>query len=473
MRGFSFFFLFLFLYLLTTPGHLYTWDSEISYYTTHAIVVRGDLRVPDYPITVRDAAGNSTGRYGLLQAILCLPIYCVGLILDWTVGKPDFLPNHWRITMTTTFNQWVGALGLVLFLKILVRLGCSIRPAFAMTLVFGFASPWWTYSRDLFRQPLGAVLILWCILEAVKYREHHRVRNVLSFGLSLGLSVTNRITSIVTWPGLLLLLITPGQKFSRGRIIQGTLLLVTTLALGIGLQIATNYYRFGDWWGPAYESRTFGFHVLRQSLPEFFISPGRGLLLFAPPLLFIVHAFFSIWKSDRWLASGLALTVLSKLALYCLYDDFRGGVNPGPRYLLPIIPVMFLMVALFVCREWNDRVLRSTGLVLAGIGFIANGFNSLIHYQPTLTFWDQLLRALGFPNYEQWPAFDASKDFYDILIGRWIIDGRWGVLAAYLALLTSGILFSVWRIRSVLNGTPGLSAGADSANLERNRRADL
>jgi hypothetical protein len=297
---------------------------------------------------------------------------------------------------------------------------------------------------------LSGVLILWAIAEALEYHRSGKAAHLARFAATFPLAVINRITSVVTWPGLIALAILPERrKEGPSRAWKICLVSALLMLLGCGIQVATNYWRFGHWWGPSYENRHFSLLYLRESLPEFLVSPTRGLLLFAPPLVLIAQGIRASWKKDRRVTIGLLMVAMSKFMLFALYEDFRGGVNPGPRYLLPIIPVFFLFIGILAGGEWQCAFFRRTLLSLGALGFVVNGFNSLVHYQSTLTFWDQILRAWGFP-YEQWPPFNPALDFQDVLIGRWVITGRFGVLLGFSVPILAGIGFCLWKVTADL-----------------------
>ncbi len=287
------------LYLLTTPGHLYTVDSEVSFETTQSLVENGTLEVSSSKITVTDAQGKSTGRYGLLQMILCIPLYLLGDGLEVLIPEPTYLYENWRVTCVATFNQFIAAIGLVFFYSILRTLGSCHGACFAATISLGFATPWWTYSRDLFRQPIAGVLFLWAIWGILKYGKTQRKGLLIQTGVVTGLSVWNRLTAVVAWPGLFVLLISRIWGENRRTILRVTVSILFLAVLGISLQIATNYWRFGHWWGWAYENRKFSLDFVPRNVPDLLLSPARGLLLFCPALVLVFHGIVATWTVDR------------------------------------------------------------------------------------------------------------------------------------------------------------------------------
>lgn len=440
------------LYLATTPGHLYTVDSVVSYQTTESLVERGSLEVEWSHITVPDAEGRSTGRYGLVQMILCIPLYLAGDAMDALFPSPTFLYENWRVTLVATFNQWVAPIALLFFYAILRAFDFSHRACFAATISLGFATPWWTYSRDLFRQPIAGVFFLWAVWGILRFGRVRGSGPLLQSAAAIGLSFWNRITSVVAWPGLFFLLLSRLWGENRKTILRVCVAVAVLAALGIAAQIATNYWRFGHWWGWAYENRQFRLEYIPRNLPDLLLSPARGLLLFCPPLVFVFHGVAASWKRDRGLTAAILLMFGGKMAMLATYSDYTGGMNPGPRYLIPILPVLYLLVGMVVGAEWRQRSFRWAFYLFAAVGVIANGFNSVTPYNFTLTFWDQASRYLGIEPYEGSRPWQGRMEFYDVLVGKWMIDGHWAPLILYLGALAAILTLCLRAILPILRG---------------------
>lgn len=450
--GLSLFLFFSCLYLVTTPGHYYTFDSQVSYETTRSLATKGTLEVSGNMITVPDAEGNQTGRYGLVQMVLCIPLYLVGAGLDRIWPSPYFLHENWRITLVATFNQWISALALVVFFSTLRGMGYRFKPCFAATLILGFASPWWTYSRDLYRQPIAGLLFLWGIAACLEYGRSRERSNLAKLGVALGLSVNNRITAVVAWPGVLFLFLSRLWGRNKRLLVRGILGVGILVGLGVLLQIGVNLWRFNHWWGWAYAERLgwFSLSRMKMNMPDLLLSPSRGIILFTPPIILMGHGFFATWKKDRALAVSILLMVGAKLLLFGTYKDYTGGMNPGARYLIPIMPVAFVLVGVLVCEEWKNKALRGSVLVLSFIGFVVNGFNAFIPYHLTPTFWQQVHRLFQPELFTQNPEWNAKTDLYDVLVARWVIDGQFLALFLFLVPVAAVAAYSFWRIRPCL-----------------------
>jgi len=131
----------------------------------------------------------------------------------------------------------------------------------------------------------------------------------------------------------LLLLLKRGWPFVAG--------LVTVLTLLLGYNVA----RFGKFLDTGYGAEV---ECWRTPLFEGFygllVSSGRGLLWYTP-LVFVsavcIRAFFK--RHPREAVYGI-LSLLALLLLYARWYVWEGGWCWGPRFLLPIIPILMLPI---------------------------------------------------------------------------------------------------------------------------------
>jgi hypothetical protein len=102
---------------------------------------------------------------------------------------------------------------------------------------------------------------------------------------------------------------------------------------------------------------------LLPGLAGLLVSPGKGLLVYAPFFLFLPLALWRIPRDRRWLAGLLATGCLLQVLMYAK-SDWRGGYSYGPRYLTDLLPIAVWLLAPVV------QSLRKAGLsafILAGV----------------------------------------------------------------------------------------------------------
>jgi hypothetical protein len=99
-------------------------------------------------------------------------------------------------------------------------------------------------------------------------------------------------------------------------------------------------------------------------------SPNRGILVFSPILLLML-ALPSCWKSiPAPVRQFLVCLAPGVFLYYLLISRLRnwGAAGWGPRYMLPILPILFLATGFTLAALWNrGRLLRSICIALIAI----------------------------------------------------------------------------------------------------------
>jgi len=74
-------------------------------------------------------------------------------------------------------------------------------------------------------------------------------------------------------------------------------------------------------------------------------SPYRGLLFSSPIFLMALPGVFFFLRDKRWRAEAILCATLSVffIILIASFHAWHGGSAPGPRYLLPAFPFLFLL----------------------------------------------------------------------------------------------------------------------------------
>ncbi|HSX59081.1 MAG TPA: hypothetical protein VLF18_02670 [Tahibacter sp.] len=88
------------------------------------------------------------------------------------------------------------------------------------------------------------------------------------------------------------------------------------------------------------------FQAAWSGLAGLLVSPSRGLLVFAPFLIFVPFGLTQRLRAreTRGLAIALTLAVVAQILLYA-QGDWRAGTSWGPRWLTDILPILIWMLA--------------------------------------------------------------------------------------------------------------------------------
>jgi len=332
------------LYLLTYNGLLRSIDELFLF---SMVVQTGTLNTPQLlfaPFHNPIAAKS----YEPLQAILAAPLYFVAV--RWhNVGNIQA-----AMLLTPFITAITGALVYVLARKLDYSPGVSLL----LALLCGVGTMSWPYARSFYREPLVALLNVSIFLCLVSWRKEARPYQLaLCLGLFL-LSLLAKAVNLVLFLPLLILL--PRRRVLAGVGLTGAALSTFLFFFRYGHLASSLLARIPSSWAASPPPlRLYGL----------LISPGKGLLVFSPVLLLGFLGFPSFWRRSRVEALFIAGAFLVYLALYSLIPvSWHGGVCWGPRYLLPVMPLMLIPGAeLLQKREkpWRAFCLLVSGLSVA------------------------------------------------------------------------------------------------------------
>jgi hypothetical protein len=119
--------------------------------------------------------------------------------------------------------------------------------------------------------------------------------------------------------------------------------------------IAYNYYRFGSVLEYGYLHGSWDANLL-VGLYGLLLSPGKGLFVYAPILLIAALGWVHSRPGDqRMLVLGITMVFLIP---HALYSNWSGGGGWGPRFLLPILPFLMMLMprgmSVLSRRSWTQ-----------------------------------------------------------------------------------------------------------------------
>jgi hypothetical protein len=363
------------LYALTSSGNTFRVPDEFEvYFQVEHLVDAGDLSVPQ-TLTIHSASGESIffgkvgvdrkpyAPYGPLAAVLALPHHLIGRAVAAVAGVPRApLPDGivWvllvgGITMTATATA--AALAVAGFHRAVCALGTSPRQALALAMLLGGATVLWPYGTSFYAEAWPAAAFIWAaaLLLSARAVDDSRRARILIAAASLLLTVAGlaKATSLIFAPAFIVAALS-----DRATPLPARLRTALALATGIGLagaaHLTLNAYRFGNpldfgyGWAemvPQLPPRLFLARDVPRGLVVLLLSPGKSVLLWAPPLLLALAHARTSWSRERALTLGVACAAIFGLIFYAAYLYPEGGYAHGPRNLVPLIPLALLLAA--------------------------------------------------------------------------------------------------------------------------------
>lgn len=291
--------------MLVFGGRLFTTDVVAQYQVAESLLGARPLFTADSGWSVRGVQSESYVPHGIGYSVVLLPAAGVGLILGEAAGKVTGAAIGAMASMALLFS--LDALGRGFFGRIdrrrlvPVMLGC-------MGLLYG-RMPYDVTAATAFAM-WGAVFM-------------HR-RNFAAAGALLGAAILVRLDSVlllpVYWMGA-------GEK-------RGYLAFLRAMIPFALLSMAYNQYRFGGVFDDGHgQDPAMAVNPGSVGIVGLLFSPGKGLLWYAPMW---VAAAVSCRSPRLWLPFALSLL------LHGFLYDWTGGTGWGPRFLFPVLPLLFL-----------------------------------------------------------------------------------------------------------------------------------
>jgi hypothetical protein len=428
-------------YLATFSGSPENPDAEVEFQTTSALVRRqtfalggtseaeailGVVHQGRQGFNVRRGGPGREHEFfswsGVGQPLLAFPLYVAGAFVgrifpaiearhreSTELGVPR--SEYFEHLFVGLRNPLLGALTGALLVLASRRAGARRLHAVLCGVSYGLCTYAWPQARGTLSdvQATAALFLAFVlaqgVLERLERSKSPRLASLLGFGLALGFAF---LTRPVLAPGVFVLALfflvrvvqeaSPGARPSTLRV----------LALGLGPALAClaaflwiNQRRFGDPLELGYGGVVGAGWFLRspwQGLAGVSVSPGSGLLWFAPGLLLVLPWLAHVLRRGELALPALVLGMTVAIGLpHTLIPSWYGAWSYGPRYLLPLIPFLWFPLGVALGLAWEHVLGRLLVLALLGLGAATALGGVLVEYTTNLDLTLQAARL-------EWPT---------------------------------------------------------------------
>ena len=377
----------LFFYLLSFPGSISprSSDGRAMYLVTRALVDRHAFNIlptrsrdvfvtpgwrtvpipatacPTEPAVIgigEHSGGPFYSKYGIGQSLAAAPLYAAGLQIARFV--PPEVRQETATLVTSMYTSIITAITGALLCALALRLGWSRRVAMALALLFGVSTPAWAYTTSFFSEPTLGLCLLGALAAVLWDAEIESPIALLLAGGCLGLAVLTHAADSAFYVPLFLFYVAarcPSERRAwtaallseRGTWSVAVLMCPVLVALAVtawydvarfGSPFTTGYGIVGD----VHDLHPpHSLQGLWEGIYGPLLSPGKGLVLYAPILLLWPWATVRFRRSAggaAWLVAGiLAVAVLTHANTLIVW---LGGWAWGPRFVVPAIPVLIV-----------------------------------------------------------------------------------------------------------------------------------
>ena len=389
--GIKLFVLLVCVYFVTFGGHFYSGDGIELARTAESLVLRGDLALQreegerEWGYPGRD--GRRYAPYALGQSLAEAPFVAAAAVLTSPLSLEGRLKERLSHAATLSSNVFITAGVGWVFYRLARRLLYSAGLSAGLALMLGLGTMMWVYARHDFGDPLTALTLVSSILFLRRFGDTGRRQDIVLSGLLLGLSLFTKYQMVlycpVVWVYLILLRVERRETGGLRALARDTFFLAAPVVLFGSLDMAVNYWKFGSLVSTGYEQEASpwaGWSHIPAGLHGFLLSPGKSVFLYNPLLLlwpFSVRPFFREHRAESVMTSlALAATMLFFAPLYWWHGDWAWG----PRYLLPVIPLLVLSLAPLVRVAAEVVSLRRVLVALLALAVVVNTLGMAVNF---------------------------------------------------------------------------------------------
>ena len=383
------------LVFVVSGGGRVVGSDEVSMLELSRGLIAGHVWVPE-GATLKGLRGRDYTKNSAAQAVLALPLVAVSEAAA-RAGRLD--PQRTRLAVrfgASFFNAFVCALLLAAFYSASRLMGASRRAALLATLMLGFATPLWVYSKSFMAEPLEALGLLLTLYGASMSGGSPRPRGMAPdrvAALGAFIAISAKLSMLPLACGALVPYLVAPRRTWRWP--------ATGVVAALIGHACYNVARFGTPLETGYGAQATPAAYttpLLVGLYGLLLSSGKGVAWFAPAVWF-VPASVREWLREGRRGEGLAarlgmgtprgrlswgaLTATGlALLLYARFQHWAGDGSYGPRYLVPLLPLLLLCMAPWLAphRKAIPRPRLRLALVALALGILVQAGGVAIYF---------------------------------------------------------------------------------------------
>lgn len=309
--------------------------------------------------------GAVYAKKGVTPSLFLMPLVVLADALPWLTTRATLM----------LFNTLVTTATAVLLFRFVVSLNYRLRTGLVVALTFGIATLAFAYAKTAFGEPLAGLLLLVVVM---LFYGGNTPRRSIAAGIAIGLLVGINTIYAAFVPVIALL------HLWRWRSLRSLLWFGVPIAAAIFLLALYNAARFGSPFSSGYHfDEGEGFIVpVTVGLYGLFLSPYRGIFWYSPVLLLALPGWLLLRRTHQWLAWGVLVLVGAQALAFAAWWSWHGGVVWGPRFLIPVIPLMVLALAPLVEAMWTRRLLLAVFVAFFALSTFVVALGAFYDYIP-------------------------------------------------------------------------------------------
>lgn len=318
--------------------------------------------------------GHIISLYPVVVPVLVAPLYVPAVGYLHLRGQTDARLDYVAQLMEKLSASFLASLSAAL-LYLLLRRRTMASIALLLTAAYAFGTTTWVISSQaLWQHGMAALLVTALLLFLTG--PSSTPRSIVA-GLLCGLIAANRppdaiLAAALGVYGLFWATRRHAAWFAAAAALPAVA--VVFYNFGVAGNVLGGYGLIGK--------AAFFSHDLLPGVTGLLFSPGRGLLIFSPFLVFLVLAwrYMPRGREERFLTLAMALAIVLQIMVYAK-ADWRGGLSWGPRYMTDFLPFLIWMLVPVVSALRG--VARISFAVAVGVAIVIEAIGAF-WYSPSV-----------------------------------------------------------------------------------------
>ena len=303
-------------------------------------------------------------KYGLGLPFLMVPfLFLYDLVSAVASIPPDYVLG--------LLNLLVLALTASALNEVIIELGFSFRRALFLSVASVFGTFAFVYMNNFLSEPLQGLLITLAFLFSLR-QGRSGIYPVLS-AAALSALILTKAASLILLPFFMVYFT---YRSVKERAVIRLVFFILPLAASGAAMMWLNYSRFGSPFDFGYGSEAGMFvNPMLKGIKDLMINPGKGILIYAPLAILFPFGLWRLARTRRIEALLIAALFTSNLLLYSAWWAWEGAGTWGPRFLLPLVPLVVAPIAAILDAVYikaASAVLSAAGLIVNSMGVIVD-----------------------------------------------------------------------------------------------------
>lgn len=340
------------LSLLFSSGQVENPDTHLRLTQSRLMLFEGKLGLSEQmgEDSHGNVATNQLGErymvYNPGQSLIFIPIYWLA-----SITSENDAENYYNSAFLVSFlNMLIHAFCSFVLFRISYLLSLSLNKSYFVAFVFCLTSYSFSFAQSTYEHHFEMLSILLGFYFILDKNVNNRV---FLAGVAISIGLIFRTTTIFALPALMMLC----ERKQWLYLFLGT-------SIGILIIAFYNYFRFHNFLESGYDiawrlanGDNIDFWSLKRIPTALFgllLSPAKGLLIFSPTILFGFFSMKKFFLLNPKISWSILILCTVYLLIFSMNFAWHGSIwSFGPRYILPILPFLYLPLIYLNVKKWH------------------------------------------------------------------------------------------------------------------------